>query len=270
MTGPGLGLVRWLLFLLHLLLLLEVALLHLLCLLLMALLYLLSLGCICILSSQVLVFFLLLLLELLALLILAGVELLLLLQIFLIQLGIACVWSGGPLQGRKFVGMDRRASGVCSAIRWRFVSSSCFPGPNGVLIECARSLSGRDGRLTLVDGGTQISIGAGRLKLLRLRGDQRDVPLARITLFFPGRSLVDAAVTAVVADAVRVVIEDSGIIDIVDNVDVHIVHLTVVEKVSAIPAAAFVTVAEVTEAVIDAAIETNVRSPVTFMKEKAA
>ena len=142
---------RWLLLLPHLLLLLCVTLLHLLCLLLVLLLNLLPFGFIGILSSQVLVLFLLLLLEFLALLILVGVEFLLLLLVFLIHLGIACVWSGGPLQWRKFVGMDRRASGIRSAIGWRFVAPSCFPGCHGVVIECARSLSCRNGRSPLVD-----------------------------------------------------------------------------------------------------------------------
>jgi hypothetical protein len=116
------GLVRRL-SLLQLLLLLYVLLVHLLRLLLVTLLYLLPLLLAGILPRQILVLSLLLLLQLLALLILLVIQLLLLLLVFLVQISVACVRRSGALVYTKLM----RVNGCGSAIRWRFVTPSCFP-----------------------------------------------------------------------------------------------------------------------------------------------
>jgi hypothetical protein len=92
----AMGLARWLLPLLQVLLLLYLTLLHLLGLLLVPLLELLRFGRIEGLSGQILVVDLVLLLKFLALLILCGVKLLLLLLVFLIQAGVSSVWRSRP------------------------------------------------------------------------------------------------------------------------------------------------------------------------------
>src|ERR1700740_1326256 len=100
-----------------------------------------------------------------------------------------------------------------------------------------------------------------------LRRDGGDTAIARIDFFLRGGPLVDAAIAAVVADAVFAAIDDRGVVDVVDFGDVHIVHGAVVVKVVVIPAAAFVAVAKITETVVDAAVPADVRAPITFMEE---
>jgi len=152
MAGLAPGLMRRLLFLLHLLLLLDMALLELLRLLLVSLLELLGLGLIGILLGQALVVLLLFLLQLLELLILVVIELLLLLLVFLVQLGIAGVGRSRLLVGRNVLGVsDGRTVGIVSrvwrtigidigtgsvvigtAISWRFIASARFLSGNNI------------------------------------------------------------------------------------------------------------------------------------------
>ena len=112
---------RFLLFLLHLLLLLDMALLELLGLLLVALFDLLPFCFIGILLGQSLVVLLLFLLEPLELLVLLVIELLLLLLVFLVQLGIAGFGRSGLRVGRNVLGVsDGGTVGVVSRA-WRTI-----------------------------------------------------------------------------------------------------------------------------------------------------
>jgi hypothetical protein len=62
---------------------------------------------------------------------------------------------------------------------------------------------------------------------------------------------------------VRVIVYDDGlVIDIGDVGDIHVGHRAVVEKVAAAPFAAREAFAEVSEAVINAAIESDMRAPI--------
>src|SRR5262249_36327907 len=53
------------------------------------------------------------------------------------------------------------------------------------------------------------------------------------------------------------------VVRIVNNIYIHVVHFTIVEKMSAIPTAALVTVPGISEAVVDASVETDDRSPIS-------
>src|SRR5215469_9762077 len=77
-----------------------------------------------------------------------------------------------------------------------------------------------------------------------------------------GRARIDATPAAVVADAVhRDIINDGLVVDV--NVrDGHVVHRAVVVEVALSPVATFIAPAEIAKAIIHAAIETNVRSPI--------
>ena len=123
---------RSLLFLLHPLLLLCVALFHLLGLLLVALFDLLPSCFIGILLRQALVVLLLSLLELLMLLFLFGVEPVLLLPVFLVQLGIPGGRRSRPIVRCNFLGVSERWTvGIASRV-WRTIG--IVIGTSGVVI----------------------------------------------------------------------------------------------------------------------------------------
>ena len=108
------------------------------------------------------------------------------------------------------------------------------------------------------------TVGARRAREVALRGGGRNVGfVARGGLARVGHA-PDAVRTAVVADAAVVDVVDHHIvrIHIGDVGDVHIGHGTVVEVAVVIPVAAHETDADITEAVVDAAVEADVRPPV--------
>jgi hypothetical protein len=87
------------------------------------------------------------------------------------------------------------------------------------------------------------------------------------------RPCLNATSAAVEADAaVRypVVIRNIASINIVDPVDIDPVHCRVIAEVIVIPVAAVVSIAEVSKAIVNAAIETNVQSPESVVEAIAS
>ncbi len=105
--------------------------------------------------------------------------------------------------------------------------------------------------------------------MLRLRRHRRKMPLACERLLLPRRTRADSTIPAVVADPIYrdVVVDHRGVVNVMNIRDVHIVHRPVIEKPAAIPASAIVAVAEISIPVIDAAVETNLRSPISLIEK---
>ena len=123
------------------------------------------------------------------------------------------------------------------------------------------SMKARGGRPWLCSKNCPRSAPAERAKL---RGGGRDVGfVARGGLARVGHA-PDAVRTAVVADAAVVDVVDHYVvrIHVGDMRDVHIGHRAVVEVAVVVPVAAHETDADITEAVVDAAVEADVRPPV--------
>ena len=70
------------------------------------------------------------------------------------------------------------------------------------------------------------------------------MPFTGGSFFLGGRSDIDAAVAAVKADPVHSVIDNRGVVNIVDYRDVYIVDGAVVEEVPVVPWSALVAVAK--------------------------
>ena len=131
--------------------------------------------------------------------------------------------------------------------------------------ERARLRGRRDRRFAVIRTQAQGRIGARSGFLLALRGGWWSMRLVRGRLLRRGRLGPDAASSAVIADVIHRGVVNDGLV--VDVGDMHagvgdIVDGGVVEKVPALPIAAFIARAAVAEAVIDAAVEPDVRSPV--------
>ena len=208
-------LVRWLLSLLQLLLLPLVLLLQLLRLLLMALFYLLLRRVIRLLFIQIHVLLVLLLLEFVSFLLLLRDLLVLLLLVLLVLLGVARIWSA-PCQGRKVVRMDGRAGSsrvvlctplISSAIGWSIRRSCRFGRYRATVIEISGPGCRCDAWLAHVRRRALLRVGSGCLRMLSLNRYRRDMSLTRRSLFLSRRTRADAAVAAVVTDAVYVVVD---------------------------------------------------------------
>lgn len=81
---------------------------------------------------------------------------------------------------------------------------------------------------------------------------------------------VDTTISAVVADAIDSLVDHRGVIDVVNLCDIHVVYGTIVIEVIVVPATALIPMAEVSKSIVDSPIETNYRSPVSFVENEAA
>src|SRR5271156_4369686 len=198
----------------------------------------------------------LLLLQVLPFLVLLGGKLVLLLLILLVQLCVAGVRRCGPLGRRK---LFRVYSGIAA-------TTGVF---RATIVEFSRSGGSSDRRPAVVGGIPQRRILARCVQMLRLCSDRADVPLVRGSFFLGRGTIVDPAM-AVVADAHIVSHVHFCFVHVVNDVDIYVRHRAIVEKVTAAPAPAFKTVAEVAEAVIAPAVETYGRAPVAVIPNKTA
>src|SRR5208282_1430189 len=105
--------------------------------------------------------------------------------------------------------------------------------------------------------------------MLSLNRDRRDVSITPRSFFLCCRTRADSTIASVVADVALVVVRHVGVVNVVDVSDVHVAHGAVVEEVSIIPTPAFKTDTEITEAVIDPAVEAYVRPPVAVIEDKS-
>ena len=263
---------------LHLLLLSSVLLLQLLSLLRVALLHLLPLRFTEVSRGCLLVLFFLLLLQPLVFLILFGGQLVLLLLISLVRCRAAHGRSSVPVR-LNFVCMHVGVGTCRVVVCWTnficghrpfgsFVRSAGFPGRYGAAPKVSGPGRGCDRRLALIPGGAQLGVGASLLHMLVLCGDRASVAFPVVVLLLCRRPLIDAAVAAIVADAVSRVVFDPGVIGVADVGIVYAIDRSVVIKMIVFPAAAFVAATTIAESVIDPAIISNVRAPIAFVEEE--
>src|SRR5208283_4817052 len=97
--------------------------------------------------------------------------------------------------------------------------------------------------------------------MLGLRGQGRGVWLVRVAFFFASRPRLNAAIATVKRDMI-VIHDHVALVHVphIDDIDIH--DGAVIEEAAATPLAAPEADAAVSEAVVNAAIEADVRSPV--------
>src|ERR1700678_2653404 len=96
---------------------------------------------------------------------------------------------------------------------------------------------------------------------------RRNVPVMFGSLFLSRWTRFNATRAAVVADAVLCAVHDRGAVDIANHRHIHVADGAVIEEVSVVPAATFETYAEVSEAVIDSTVESDMWTPVPRVKK---
>ncbi len=90
-------------------------------------------------------------------------------------------------------------------------------------------------------------------------------------LILSGRTRGDATFATVIADAVHCrIVGHRSVVSVVNVGDAHVIHGSVVLELPVVPAATLITLAAVAEAIIDPAIETDLRTPVAFIESKSA
>src|ERR1700688_3672041 len=108
--------------------------------------------------------------------------------------------------------------------------------------------------------------------VLKLNIGRLDVLFSCRPLFLGGLSRANATITPVIADARRIVIVvgNSAVVGIVNDRHIDVVYRPIVGETFAFPASAEIANSHVTEAVIHAAIKSNMRPPITGIPVIAA
>jgi len=81
---------------------------------------------------------------------------------------------------------------------------------------------------------------------------------------------MDAAIASVVAHPALGPVNDGFVVNVANVCNIHVHHGAIVEEATVIPASACKALAKIPEAVVDAAIETDLRAPVAVVKNVAA
>src|SRR5215469_423503 len=92
--------------------------------------------------------------------------------------------------------------------------------------------------------------------------------LVSVGLLLWRRPHVDTAIATVVADVTFGNVGDPRVVRVVNNGRVYVAHISVVGEAIAFPSATLVSNTAVAEAVIDAAVEPHLRSPISFMEDE--
>src|SRR5260370_24142174 len=159
---------------------------------------------------------------------------------------------------------------VSTTIGGRIVPASSLSGHYGAAAKRSGSLCRSNRGLPMILRGLQFAIRTRRLYVLDLRRHWPDMAFASRGLLLGRRSRVDAAVAAVITHARNsdVVVHHRRVVHVVDFGHVDVIHRTVVVEAPAVPAATFIPAAKISVAVIDPAVKTYDRSPISFVKHK--
>jgi hypothetical protein len=125
----------------------------------------------------------------------------------------------------------------------------------------------RNGWPSVILSREQSTVLACGLLMLHLRRDWSAVRFVSPGLLLRRRTRAYSALSTVVCHMRIVVYDDGLVINIGDVGDVNVGHRPVVEEFAAAPFAALEAFAEVSEAVVDAAVESDVRTPIADVPE---
>src|SRR5580698_5022636 len=126
--------------------------------------------------------------------------------------------------------------------------------------ELAWPRSSRNFRTPMIFRREQCPVLAGRMFVFSLRCQRLGVPLMAIRFFLRRRTRFYT--TWAVKAGVHIVHDHGPVVDVMDARHIHVHHCAVVEECAASPLAAPEAYAAVAEAIINAAIKSDVRAPI--------
>ena len=151
---------------------------------------------------------------------------------------------------------------------WGFIRRPCrFGRDDGVVGKCSRLWSRSDCWFALVHGSPLLRVRVGRLRMLGLSGYRRSMCRTCRNLILSGWTRGDPTSATVEADpGHRGALDHRGVVNVVNVGNADVVHRTVIEKLSVLPASTLVALTGVAEAVTDPPIETYLRTPVALIE----
>jgi hypothetical protein len=120
--------------------------------------------------------------------------------------------------------------------------------------------------MAMIFGGKLSAVRGSFAHMLNLGGDRRNAAFMLDGEFSCYRAEFNAAAATVVADVVEVGdVDDAVVIDVVNERDIYVGDGAIVGKDVVVPIAAIVSTAHIAEAIVDAAVETDVVAPIAAM-----
>ena len=143
---------------------------------------------------------------------------------------------------------------------------------HSAVVESAWPRCGCNIRVAVIHGSELGAIRASGVFVLRLHTSGLNMLFSGSLSFLRALLRANAAVAPVIANPGRIVIVvgDSGVIGIVNDGYIDVVHGAVVSEMPAFPASAQIANSHVSKSIIHAAVKSDVRSPVTGVPEVAA
>src|SRR5579872_5275584 len=158
-----------------------------------------------------------------------------------------------------------------AAIRRAAIFATRFPcGDDVRSAEFSRTVRSRYRRLAMILARTKFTVAPRRIAIAHLGRYGLHMPPSHGCFLLRCRAGVDAALAAVIAHVGLVVNHDPLVIDVANVHDIDIRDRAVVEEVIAFPSSTGIAVAEISEAVVNATIEADLRSPETFVEQEHA
>src|SRR5271165_1414947 len=156
------------------------------------------------------------------------------------------------------------------AVGRRTIRSACLFGSNNATAsERSGLVSGRNRRLALVHGSSQLWIGTGGLQVFSLCRHRCNMLLTGSRFLLRSRTRRGPTCASVVTDTVhRCIVDNRGVVNIVNVGDIDIVHRAVVIELAVVPAATLVTSAKVAKTVIDSTIEPDCWPPIARVESE--
>lgn len=128
----------------------------------------------------------------------------------------------------------------------------------------------RDRRTSVVHGREQRAVLSRGVLVLYLRAGRGHVPLAHCGFLGRGRPCGHSSPTAVIADARDIdVVHQRPCVHVMDVCHIHVADSAVVIELPVTPVAAVVSLAGISVAIIDAAVVTHLRTPVSRVPQVA-
>src|ERR1700722_16028816 len=106
--------------------------------------------------------------------------------------------------------------------------------------------------------------------MLGLSRHRWKMPLLCRRLFLWGRTPHNPTFPTVITNPVRHrIVADRSVVNVANDRDVHIIYRAIVKKLSSLPPATLETITEIAVAIIDSAVEPDLRTPVAIVVHKS-
>jgi hypothetical protein len=152
-------------------------------------------------------------------------------------------------------------------VLWRTILAPSLTGGYDISLEVPGTVRCGNGWFTTIDRSPQLRIASSCVYVLRLSCNSVYVALMSPLLFLWGRPRLNSAASAIKSDMTVIHNRDVLVINIANVNYIDVRNFAVIEEMVSLPTTSPEAIAEISEAIVDTAVESNMRSPPTRMED---